>query len=161
MRTGPRTGVVCPGRLGNVERKDFGSWLEGPPQLSNQEWPGKRLGRPEKGPGSVARIGRRVAALLLDWGIAMLISLIFFNSDPTANLVIFAATQMLFVGVTGHSIGHRVFGMQVQGLDGSAVKPLTGIIRTALLCLVIPVLFSDSDQRGYHDRVGKTILVRI
>jgi uncharacterized RDD family membrane protein YckC len=151
MRTGPRTGVVCPGRLGNVERKDFGSWLEGPPQLSNQE----------KGPGSVARIGRRVAALLLDWGIAMLISLIFFNSDPTANLVIFAATQMLFVGVTGHSIGHRVFGMQVQGLDGSAVKPLTGIIRTALLCLVIPVLFSDSDQRGYHDRVGKTILVRI
>ncbi|MDQ0094420.1 MULTISPECIES: RDD family protein [Micrococcaceae] len=144
-----------------MERKDFGSWLEGPPQLSNQEWPGKRLGRPEKGPGSVARIGRRVAALLLDWGIAMLISFFFFKSDPTANLIIFAATQMLFVGVTGHSIGHRVFGMQVQGLDGSAVKPLTGIVRTLLICLVVPVLFSDSDQRGYHDRLGKTILVRI
>ncbi len=52
-----------------MERKDFGSWLEGPPQLSNQEWPGKRLGRPESGPGSVARIGRRVGALFIDWGL--------------------------------------------------------------------------------------------
>lgn len=91
----------------------------------------------------------------------MLISLFFFKSDPTANLIIFAAMQMLFVGVTGHSIGHRIFGMQVQGMDGSAVKPLTGILRTLLICLVIPPLFSDSDQRGYHDRIGKTILVRI
>ncbi|QXQ12104.1 RDD family protein [Paeniglutamicibacter sp. Y32M11] len=119
------------------------------------------MGRPERGPGSVARIGRRVGALLVDWGIAMLISMFFFKSDPAANLVIFAATQMLFVGVTGHSIGHRIFGMQVQGLDGSAVRPLTGIIRTALLCLVIPVFFTDSDQRGFHDRIRKTILVRI
>lgn len=153
--------MAHPGSLVDVERKDFGSWLEGPPQLSNQEWPGKRLGRPESGPGSVARIGRRVGALLVDWGIAMLISLIFFKADTTANLVIFAAMQMLFVGVTGHSIGHRIFGMQVQGMDGTAVKPLTGIIRTLLICLVIPPLLSDSDQRGYHDRLGKTILVRI
>ncbi len=119
------------------------------------------MGRPEKGAGSVARIGRRVAAIALDWGIAMLISMFFFNSDPTANMIIFAATQMLFVGVTGHSIGHRVFGMQVQRLDGTAIKPIGGIVRTLLLCLIIPVLFSDSAQRGYHDRVGQTILVRI
>ena len=149
------------GSLEDVERKDFGSWLEGPPQLSNQEWPGKRLGRPESGPGSVARIGRRIGALVIDWGLAMLISMFFFKSDPTANLIIFAAIQMITVGVTGHSIGHRIFGMQVQGMDGKAIKPLTGIIRTLLILLVVPPLMSDSDQRGYHDRIGKTILVRI
>jgi uncharacterized RDD family membrane protein YckC len=144
-----------------VERKDIGSWLEGPPQLNSQAWPGQRLGRPEDGPGSVARIGRRVGGLCVDWGLAMLVSFIFFDGDPMANLAVFAAMQMLFVGVTGHSIGHRVFGMQVQRMDGGPVTPLAGVGRTLLLCLLIPAFLSDTDQRGLHDRAMKTILVRI
>lgn len=144
-----------------MERKDIGSWLQGPPQLNPEAWPGQRLGRPEKGPGSVARIGRRVAALCIDWGLAMLISLVFFNGSSLANLSIFAAMQMVFVGVTGHSIGHRILGMQVQGMDGRGVRPLQGIVRTVLLCLIIPPLVTDPDQRGLHDRAINAILVRI
>ena len=144
-----------------MERKDIGSWLEGPPQLNSQAWPGQRLGRPEHGPGSVGRIGRRIGALLIDWGLAMALSAWFFGGDPFANLSLFAAMQLLFVGVTGHSIGHRVFGLQVQGMDGRPAKPLAVLVRTALLCLVIPALVADADQRGLHDRAMKTILVRI
>jgi hypothetical protein len=30
-------------------------------------WPGERLGLPAEGPRSIARLGRRVAALFIDW----------------------------------------------------------------------------------------------
>lgn len=144
-----------------MERKDVSSWLEGPPQLNPEAWPGQRLGRPESGPGSVARIGRRVGALCIDWALAMIPSFIFFNGSSLANLTFFAAMQILFVGVTGHSIGHRILGMQVQGMDGSAIRPLQGLVRGILVCLVIPPLVTDPDQRGLHDRAIKAILVRI
>ncbi len=109
----------------------------------------------------MARIGRRAAALCIDWFLAMIPSLIFFHGSSLANLTFFAAMQILFVGVTGHSIGHRILGMQVQGMDGSAIRPLQGLVRGLLLCLVVPPLVTDPDQRGLHDRAIKAILVRI
>ncbi|MBG6085656.1 RDD family protein [Zhihengliuella flava] len=108
----------------------------------------------------MARIGPRVVALFIDWGLAMLVSFLFFNADAVANLAIFAAMTLVFVSVTGHTVGHRVMGMQVQRLDGTAVKPVDGVVRTLLVCLVIPALLSDADQRGLQDRVRQTILVR-
>lgn len=90
----------------------------------------------------------------------MLVSFIFFAGDAFANLAVFAASTMLFVSVTGHSVGHRVMGMQVQRIDGSAVRPLDGVVRTLLMCLVVPAFLSDKNQRGLHDRVRGTILVR-
>ncbi len=105
-------------------------------------------------------MGRRVGALCIDWALAMIPSFIFFHGSSYANLALFAAMQIIFVGVTGHSIGHRTLGMQVQGMDGSAVRPLQGLIRGVLVCLVVPPLVTDADQRGLHDRAIKTILVR-
>ncbi|PRB72130.1 RDD family protein [Arthrobacter sp. MYb213] len=144
-----------------MERKDFSSWLEGPPQLNSQEWPGQRLGRPEKGAGSIGRFPRRVGALCLDWGLCMLLSWWLFDFRDLATLLLFLVGQMIAVGFTGHSIGHRTFGLQVQSMDGTAVKPLAGVIRSVLLCLVIPVFFTDADQRGFHDRAAKSVLVNI
>ena len=37
-------------------------------------YPGQRLGLPERGPGSVASMPRRLAALLIDWLLSMLIA---------------------------------------------------------------------------------------
>ncbi|MGO9653847.1 MAG: RDD family protein, partial [Mycobacterium sp.] len=39
-------------------------------QGSRSAYPGERLGLPESGPGSLAPVGRRVAALTIDWLIA-------------------------------------------------------------------------------------------
>jgi hypothetical protein len=49
------------------------------------------------------------------------------------------------------------------------VVPLTGgwvglrrpIVRTLLLVLVLPALVWDSDQRGFHDKVAGTVLIRV
>ncbi|GAA3696287.1 RDD family protein [Zhihengliuella alba] len=144
-----------------MERRDLGSWLEGPPQLNSEAWPGQRLGRPEAGPGSVARIGPRVVALCIDWALAMVISHFFFGGDAVANLLVFAAATLVLVSLTGHTIGHRLLGLQVQRLNGGAVRPLDGVVRTLLMCLVVPAFVTDADQRGLHDRVRGTILVRI
>lgn len=91
----------------------------------------------------------------------MLVSWWLFDLNDWATLGLFCLGQMVAVGLTGHSIGHRTFGLQVQTMDGSAIKPLVGLIRSVLLSLVIPVLIQDADQRGFHDRAGKSILVNI
>lgn len=48
----------------------LGSWLSGPGSerpVDDSTYPGKALGLPETGPGSLARFGRRFSALLVDW----------------------------------------------------------------------------------------------
>ncbi|MBJ2122163.1 RDD family protein [Arthrobacter sp. MSA 4-2] len=144
-----------------VNRNDVGSWLNGPPPSGAQDWPGQRLGRPKSGPGSIARVGPRVVALLIDWALCTLISQAFFGWDAFATTYLFLLEQILFVGFFGYSIGHRVLSMQVQTLDGRPAGFLTAAIRSVLICLVIPALIFDPDQRGLHDRARGTVLVRI
>lgn len=146
---------------GVVNRNDVGSWMEGPPPSGGQDWPGQRLGRPAEGPGSLARFGPRAGALLIDWLICSLISAAFFGYDGFATLSIFLVEQVLFVGFFGYSLGHRFLRMQVQTLDGRPAGFLTALIRSVLLCLVIPPLVIDADQRGLHDRARGTGLFRI
>ena len=143
-----------------VDRKDIGSWLSGPDTSGISKYPGERLGLPESGPGSIARAGRRIVAIMLDWGIALLISNLVFGSDSWANLAVFAAEQMLLVGTLGYSIGHRLVGIHVVRLGGAPAGPLAAVVRALLLCLVIPAVIFDPDHRGLHDKAMNTVLVR-
>ncbi|MCR2761928.1 RDD family protein [Microbacterium sp. zg.B48] len=124
-----------------------------------QSYPGERLGRPPAGSGSIARLGRRVGALFIDYGAAYLISG-FFGWDPLAILAIFAAIQIVFIPTIQGSPGHRILGMRVVRVDGSWVGLWRPIIRTALLIVVIPAVIWDADQRGLHDKVAGTVLIR-
>ncbi len=144
-----------------MDRRDIGSWLEGPPKSNKQNWPGERLGRPESGKGSVARVGRRLIGLVIDWAIAILISRLAFGDAQWATLTVFAVEQFLLVGTLGYGIGHRIVGIRIVRLDGSWAGPLRAIVRTVLLCLVIPAVVWDADQRGVHDKAAGTIAVRI
>lgn len=144
-----------------VNRNDVGSWLNGPPPAGGSAWPGQRLGRPQGGPGSIARLGPRIGAIAIDWALCSLVSAAFFNWDSLATLLLFLVEQVLLVGFFGYSIGHRVFRMQVQTLDGRPAGYVTATVRAVLVCLVIPALIFDVDQRGLHDRVRGTALVRI
>ncbi|MGN7252610.1 RDD family protein [Arthrobacter sp. SAFR-014] len=143
-----------------VDRKDIGSWLSGPDTSGISKYPGERLGFPETGPGSMARAGRRILAITIDWTIALLISNVFLAGNSMATLAVFAAEQILLIGTLGYSIGHRAMGIHVVKPDGSAAGPLAALVRTVLLCLVIPAVISDPDQRGLHDKALNTVLVR-
>ena len=115
---------------------------------------------PESGSGSMARAGRRILAIILDWGIALLISNFAFGGDAWATLAVFAAEQILLVGTLGYSIGHRVAGIHVLRLGGGPAGPMAAAVRSVLLCLVIPAVIFDPDQRGLHDKAMNTVLVR-
>ncbi len=124
------------------------------------DWPGKRLGLPESGARSIARPGRRIAALCLDWALAVVISVAFFAYDPFATLAIFAVAQVVFLLTAAGSIGHLALGMRVVPVSGGYLGAWRPIVRTLLLCIVIPAVIWDRDQRGMHDRLAGTVLVR-
>lgn len=123
-------------------------------------YPGQRLGLPATGPGSIARVGRRLAALALDWTAAVLISVAFFAYDSLATLTIFAIVQVVFIPTLGGSPGHRLLGLRVAAMRGGWVGLWRPLLRTALLVLVIPAVIWDPDQRGLHDKAAGTLLLR-
>jgi uncharacterized RDD family membrane protein YckC len=109
----------------------------------------------------MARAGRRILAICIDWGIALMISNFAFAENPWATLAVFALEQTLLIGTLGYSIGHRVAGIHVVRLGGRPAGPLPALVRTLLLCLVIPAVIFDPDQRGLHDKAMNTVLVRM
>ncbi|HEY4269772.1 MAG TPA: RDD family protein [Galbitalea sp.] len=126
------------------------------------DWPGERLGLPESGPRSIGRFGRRVAAIAIDWAIAYLIVFACLRPDPFGFKVLglFAVIQVIFLLLVNGSIGHIILGMRVVPVRPGYLGLWRPIVRTILLCLVIPAVIFDKDQRGLHDRWVGTILVR-
>lgn len=152
-----------------VDRRDIGSWLEGPGSRNpDAQPPGVRLGLPAVGPGSVARFGRRAVAIIVDYVVCMSIAT-FFGYHLTAPnpggrgflpLVVFLVENVLLVGTLGSTLGHRLLGLRVVRVSGGLPGPLLGAVRSVLLCLAVPALIWDRDLRGVHDRVPGTVLVR-
>lgn len=123
-------------------------------------YPGERLGLPETGRHQVARVGRRLGALAVDWFIASVLSWAFVNFDNWATLGIFVALQIIVIPALCGSIGHRLFGLRLITLTGRPPGLWRPIVRSVLLGIVIPALVWDSDQRGFHDKIAGTVLIR-
>ena len=123
-------------------------------------YPGEKFGLPEDGPRSVASMGRRVIALLIDWVVCTLIAVALFH-DQYWTLVVFAVQDYLLTALAGMTLGKRLVGIRVARLDGKPVGLLWGLVRTLLLLTVIPPLVTDRDLRGLHDRAANTIIIRL
>jgi uncharacterized RDD family membrane protein YckC len=149
----------------------MGSWLSGPRAAMEDAgadfgYRGEQLGLPEQGPGSIARPGRRVGALVVDWGLCLLIAYGLITdsyhraAQVWAPLILFALI-LLTVGTIGFTPGKRLFGLRVVAVDTGHVNPLRVLLRTVLLFLAVPALVWDRDGRGLHDRLARTVEVRI
>jgi len=153
------------------KRQAIGSWLSGPRAAAEDAgvdfgYRGQQLGLPEEGPGSIARPGRRLGALAVDWGLCVLIAYGLITDgygQATSNwaLLLFFVLGVLTVGTVGFTPGKRLFGLRVVALESGTVNPLRALLRTALLCVAIPALIWDRDGRGLHDRLAQTVEVRI
>ena len=121
---------------------------------------------PSRAPGRSPAPGRRLGALAVDWGLCLLIAYGLITDgygQATGNwaLLIFFVMSLLTVGTIGFTPGKRLFGLRVLALDTGAVNPLRALARTVLLCVALPALIWDRDGRGLHDRVARTVEVRI
>lgn len=130
--------------------------------LAPSDYPGERLGLPEHGPRSVARVGRRLIAISIDWALASVPAYLLIGGQYAMwwHPLIFAALQMLFIPTIGGSIGHRIVGLNVVPISGGWVGFWRPAVRSLLIIAVIPPLVWDSDQRGFHDKIAGTVLVR-
>lgn len=137
-------------------------------------YPGADLGLPEEGPGSMATFPRRLVAIFIDWMACTVIVLAVLRvpwgglvgAESLLPLAVFAVENILLVSTLGSTVGHRIMGLQVHRLDalrdGRASMPglTSGVIRTVLLCLVIPTVIWDRHGRGLHDRAAGTLILR-
>lgn len=148
---------------------EIGSWLSGPESLgSGGGYPGERLGLPETGSGSLARMGRRMSALIVDWligyGLAALglsIGVLSASYLGTAVLAIWFVLGVASVRLFGFTPGQYLLGLRVISVD-NRIHVGTGraIMRSLLIALVIPPLFVDVDLRGLQDQLTATAVVR-
>jgi uncharacterized membrane protein len=147
------------------------SWLSGPGPLESgrpQGYPGETLGLPERGPGSLARMGRRMAALLVDWLLAyglvalcVTLGLISARLQSSAILAIWLVLGLVAVRLFEFTPGQFALGLRVASVDE---RQHVGIgratVRGVMIALVVPALFVDVDGRGLQDRLTGTAVVR-
>ncbi len=151
--------------------REIGSWLSGPEPVDSggdSRYLGQALGLPETGSRSLARTGRRFAALLVDWliayGLAALgitFGLVTTATLSTAVLVIWFVLGVLSVRLFAFTPGQFALGLMVIPVDNRLhVGTGRAIVRGLLIALVIPPLFTDADGRGLQDRLTATAVVR-
>jgi uncharacterized RDD family membrane protein YckC len=129
--------------------------------------PGGRLGLPAAGPGSTAGWGRRIVALIIDWMLSTLVIGAFLGTrvwsgrgaDMWGTLAVFGLEKWVLTALLGGSAGQLLVGIGVAGVNGpiGLWRPL---VRSFLVCLVIPAVIYNRDNRGLHDLLAGTVVVR-
>jgi uncharacterized RDD family membrane protein YckC len=134
-----------------------------------QAYRGEKIGLPRSGPGSLAATGPRLGAFLVDAIASGLVAALFVHPSGggadrlpgTWSLVPFVLDYVVGLLVAGRTLGMYLFGRRVIRVSRDvAVDPLRALGRTVLLALLIPALVFDRDNRGMHDRLTDTAVVR-
>jgi hypothetical protein len=123
-------------------------------------YPGQDLGLPERGPGSVASLPRRLLALFIDWLLSMVIAY-WLTHSQFWTIAVFAIETYLLTALGGSTVGKRLVGIRTVRMGGGQVGFGWALVRTVILLTVVPPLLTDRDLRGLHDRAANTIVVRI
>jgi len=126
------------------------------------------VSQPTEAPGPVAGFGRRLAALVIDWFVSLGVTLLVFRevsygsaASSFATLAVFAGEVIVFTWLLAGSFGQLLLRLRVVRVDGGRLGLGRIIIRTVLLCLVIPAVIWDSSGRGLHDRAAGSMVVRV
>ena len=121
-----------------------------------------------KGRGSLATWMVRVTALVLDWAACTLLmwGLVSagFLPDVTyrgaITLGLFFLEATLGTMLAGGSLGQIITRIAVVRLDGEPVGLVRAVVRTVLICLVIPAVVIGVHRRGLHDLAVGTVVVK-
>ena len=132
------------------------------PQPSQERVRGASLGLPADGPGRLAGWNPRAGAFVVDAIGAALVASLFTAPDLPGNwsLLAFAVLTAGTLMVFGQTPGMRVLGLRLaHPRPGARLAPWRAVVRTALLCQLVPARLVDADGRGLHDRLTGTAVV--
>jgi len=112
-----------------------------------------------------AGFGRRLAALVVDWGASSLITRAFVSQHTASQsffqLLVFFVEVSILTALTGASFGQHLLRLRVvDEATGGAVSPLRVLARTAMICVVLPAIFMNH-SRGYHEILTHTRVIRV
>lgn len=130
---------------------------------TEQSFPGKDLGLPSSGVGSVAGMGRRIGAFVIDIVLSALVAWIFTAPAPPQNwsLLVWSVLTVVTVGLFGFSPGQAALGIRVVPMSGGSFVGAWAVPRTALIFLIVPPLIVNTNGQGLHDRICRTIVLRM
>jgi uncharacterized RDD family membrane protein YckC len=139
-------------------------------------------------PASLASLGLRCGAFLIDYILTLLILAVplviavyikrRWNASTIANTILivgYLATLGLiffnwiyFYVQNGQSLGKTFIGLRVVRLDGETIDYKTAILRhligypLSVFCLGLGMLWVlwDAKQQGWHDKLAKTVVVK-
>ena len=107
-----------------------------------------------------ASFSRRLFALCLDWFATYIIARLITGQTIVPGwlqLLIFFIEVSFFTILIGGSAGQVVAGIRIVDIDtGMRIGVLPSIIRTLLICLVVPPLLTVHG-RGLHDRAVRSV----
>jgi uncharacterized RDD family membrane protein YckC len=111
---------------------------------------------------TLAPLGRRFGALLVDWILALLISRFFVDvrQAPWFPLIIIVVEYGFFIGLFGQTPGMWLAKVCcVRYSDHGPLGIPMALVRGIVLVLVLPALIMDEERRGYHDRLAGSIML--
>src|ERR1700724_3083797 len=95
-----------------------------------ESYPGQHLGLPERGPGSVASMPRRVAALFIDWLLSMIIAY-WLTRSQFWTIAVFAVEVYVLTALGGSTVGKRLVGIRTVRIGGGPGRVGWGAGRAA------------------------------
>lgn len=120
----------------------------------------------------MAGMGRRLAALMVDWLIAVGLTgllpaaglapggFLLTSEGQTVVLGVWIVVGAASVRLFGFTPGQYVLGLRVASVDHRLNVGLgRALARGLLIALVIPALFTDADGRGIQDRLTATAVL--
>lgn len=119
--------------------------------------------------------GRRLIAVIIDWILANCLASLLFgtpvlggSTTPAAGvtlwlpLFVFAVMTAALLVLFGTTVGKRLVGIRITATgERNWPWPVAMVVRTLLLCLALPAVVYDRDQRGLHDRAAGTVNQRL
>lgn len=131
-------------------------------------YPGSTIGLPADGRGSLATWGQRVAALIGDWAASMVVAIAIFgwavmNESGWRSfmiLAVFFVQSCVLTILTGATFGQLIAGIGVIRTSGEPLGVWRPIVRSALKCLVVPVVVIGAERRHLADMVLDTAVVK-
>ena len=116
-------------------------------------------------------LGRRLAAITIDWLASYAIAFAFFagggnfgervSGSRVPTTLILVAEYAVLIALTGASFGHRLLRLKVVDFSHGGLPTIRQVlIRTGLMAIIITAITYDEDGRGIHERFSQTKLER-